>query len=334
MHPIEQLVRDKLPLHNRPTASGWYPLLCKVCSSNIRKGARAGVLFDGCSVKYNCFNCGAKFTYTLGTARVSREFKRIMSCYNTTDDDIGLALIDTAASMKMEDLISNVPLIGKRPAPTTPVDPPTIPLPKSFKMLEGECSPIADQARRYLTDERRIDPNSYPFLIAAHSNESWRDRLIIPIFKGNNLIHYSGRDLTGLKPAKYKKCDYSTEHVLFGFEELEGRGPLYVYEGIFDALLIPGVAVLGNRMSKGQINWLNRSPRQKVIVPDRWGNGGVLAEQGLDLGWSVSLPDIGDSAKDITDAVREYGKIYVLKSMIDNTYSGFEGMAKMRMLCK
>ena len=53
-----------------------------------------------------------------------------------------------------------------------------------------------------------------------------------------------------------------------------------------------------------------------------------LANQAIEQGWGVSLPDILP-ATDICKAIELYGKLYVLKAVVDATYYGFE--AKLRL---
>jgi hypothetical protein len=104
---------------------------------------------------------------------------------------------------------------------------------------------------------------------------------------------------------------------------------LYIVEGIFDAMSIDGVAIIGNEITDAQIEWLNRSRRKKVYIPDRFGDGRRVALDCLEHGWSISTPDIG-SCKDMNEAVKKYGKMYVMKSIAENTADGLVAETKLR----
>ena len=121
---------------------------------------------------------------------------------------------------------------------------------------------------------------------------------------------------------------------MFGFDKLfvDTKQPLYIVEGWFDAFVIDGVAIFGNKLTKSQIYWLKSSPREKVYIPDRLGNGQGAATQALQQQWSISTPDIGN-CKDINEAVVHYGKLYVLKQIVDNIATDFQGQLKISMYC-
>jgi DNA primase len=186
-----------------------------------------------------------------------------------------------------------------------------------------------------LRDERGIDWEAYPFYISEPSNKNWFGRLIIPFYKDNKLIFYQGRDLSGLAQRRYLSPSIDRERVLYGYENLDTNvdEPLYIVEGFFDAFLLNGIALFGNHLYDPQIKWLNQSRRQKVIIPDRYGDGDRLAKQAIELGWSVSTPD-APGCKDVSDIVKKYGMLYTLKTIYDNTAEGFAASTKVSMYCK
>jgi len=82
-----------------------------------------------------------------------------------------------------------------------------------------------------------------------------------------------------------------------------------------------GVAVLTNKITNTQIELLNRTERQKVVVPDRRNDSNMLAKKALELGWGLSLPDI-KPYKDISEAIEYYGILYVVDSVMKNIKYG------------
>jgi hypothetical protein len=222
----------------------------------------------------------------------------------------------------------------------TTIDPPSLILPPYFTALDPNSNDDLDAyACEYLQHERLISPTEYPFLIGRKSphpeSKKWYARLIIPIYKDNDLIFYFGRDLSGTRVKKYMSPDVPRDNVLYGFNHMfeDIPEPLYVAEGWFDVYRLGGVAVFGNRMTAGQIAWLNRTPRQKVVIPDRFGDGHLLAEQAIELGWGVSTPDIGE-CKDVNEAMVKYGEVFTRLSIKKHTYTDFEALVRTQTYCK
>lgn len=324
---LETIIKRYIKLPNHPSGTGWYPILCKVCSDHGKKGARGGFRFDDNKTAYHCFNCGHSTVFDPDTHKnMPEKMVQVLKAFNVPDDEWKAVLF---ANLNKRDKdgeakphIKNSTIVSVEPA--------VIPLPSHFYPL-AEASPNdqwAQLACAYLDTDRGVDPKSYNFLLAAHIDipngdpdvNRWFKRVIIPIYKEKQLIFYVGRDLTGKHQQKYLSPSYSKEKVLFGFDELfrQTEEPLYIVEGWFDAFAINGVAILGNEISEAHATWLNRSQRRKIYIPDRLGDGWVAAERALELGWDVSTPEIGD-CKDISDAVMKYGKMYVVKSIVDKT---------------
>jgi hypothetical protein len=222
----------------------------------------------------------------------------------------------------------------------TSIEPAIIQLPNFAVPLTDTDNEWNQFAIEYLRDKRAINWKDYPFYIVNELTEHpdckrWYGRLIIPIYKNNNLIFYQGRDLSDTRPKKYLNPTVDRENILYGFDNLfaDHDDPLYVTEGWFDSFMIKGAAVFGNHMTPAQIKWLNQSRRDKVIIPDKFGDGHLLAEQAIELGWSVSYPDIG-SCKDVNDAIVKYGMLYTLKTIRENTCTDFAAEARMRIYCE
>lgn len=332
---LEQVIRRYISLPSMPSGGGWYPILCKVCNDHGRKGPRGGFKFDGDTVAYHCFNCGHSTVYDPETHRsMPQKMQQVLRDFGVPDEEWQQVLFASLAN-------KDAGLAAEAKKKIIAMEPEELEMPDTFYLLKDapEDDKWAQIARYYLEEDRGIDPDSYPFMLASKSEDprmnKWLGRVIIPIYKQEKLIFYQGRDLTDSKLKKYESPATSRDKVLYGFDKLfeNSELPLYIVEGWFDAFMIDGVALLGNEISKPQIEWLNRSRRKKVYIPDRFGDGKRGANVALANGWHISTPEIG-SCKDMSDAVLKYGKLYVMKSIVDNTAIGFDAETKLGVYCK
>jgi len=71
-------------------------------------------------------------------------------------------------------------------------------------------------------------------------------RIIFPVYEHNNLVFYTGRDITGNAILRWKKSDNSKGvHPIWNLDKIESN-ILLVFEGIFDAIHFHnGIALLG-----------------------------------------------------------------------------------------
>ena len=303
--------------------------MCKKCGDHGKKGKRGGFKFDGDSVGYHCFNCGANPKYVPGEqSSLSRQMVEVLTAFGIPD-----AALNSVEFYTLEHLDPHSKPEG---GDVVNLEPNVLSLPDHFYRL-GERDDSQTTLATYHLEERGMSPTDYPFFLSDTTNKldlDWKARLIIPAYKNGNLIFYQGRDLLNTKPLKYKSVSTPRDCVLYGYDELSkyNDDPLYVVEGFFDAFHIGGVAVICNELTQQHIQILNRCPRPKVVIPDRRGKGYVMAKQAIAQSWQVSFPDIG-SCKDIDEAINKYGHLYVKRSIITNTMSDFEAELHMKLLC-
>lgn len=331
MTNLEDIIRQHISLPRRAKSNGWFSVLCKVCNDHGRKGPRAGFNFDGPKVGYNCFNCGHAAVYDQSTSGLmSKDMKIVLDAFGVPKDEWQRIVFHALANQD----ITFTPSERNRD-----IEPSVLQLPNSFYPLtEDSSDEWAVAANDHLMEKRRMTCEDYPFYLSRKTDnldeKKWFGRLIIPVFKGKNIIFWQGRDLSDTRTRKYLSPDVPRENVLHGYDLIqeETNTPLYVVEGFFDAFALKGVAVFGSKMNPNQLRWLKDTKRPKVVVPDRTGNGISLAEQALELGWSISTPDIG-SCKDVSDAVVRYGLLYTLRTIKDSTSSGYEGAVRAKLYC-
>ena len=333
---LEPIIRQYVKLGKKNT-KGWEGCVHTTCDHG-KKGMRAAFLFEGDSTAFHCFNCGTKSGYSPSSSEgMPKVMSSIMDDFGIPQDEWQGILLH---SMKLRDA-GITPEMKER---ELAIIPKALSIPKSFYLLDNAAKDDkwAEIARWYLKEDRLLDPEIHPFMLSGPSDDvrlkKWQGRLIIPVMRGNECVYYQGRDLTGKKTKKYESPADPKDRVLFGFEKLyEPRDrPLYVVEGVFDAMLVDGVALMGNELTDAHAAWLTKSPRQKVYIPDRFGNGKDIAEKCLDLGWHVSVPydnSWDSSLKDITNMMKHYGKMFVMAEIIKHTSTGFAARARLNSYC-
>ena len=94
------------------------------------------------------------------------------------------------------------------------------------------------------------------------------------------------------------------------------RKYIIVVEGQFDAIAVDGCAVMHNEPNDTQIARINLQKKEVIVVPDRDKPGAKLIKAALENNWSVSLPDWDPNIKDVADAVKLYGRLYTLYSIL------------------
>lgn len=319
---LENLIRTYVRFSNNKSG-GFEQVLCKVCNDHGRKGLRAGFKFDNGNVGYNCFNCGIKAKYTEG-GYLSDNMVFILESFLIPDEEINKLRFNNLG--KKNEYVKSEKVIQ--------FDPKEIELPTSFYYLSDakDDDKWAEIARYYLED-RKIEPDSYPFMMSA--DDRWKKRIIVPIYKQSKLIYFTARALVeSIK--RYDTPAIAKNNILYGFEQIFANSdkPLFITEGFFDAYHINGIALMGKELYNSQEYWLNQSPRTKVFIPDKTGGSWRIAERFLRLGWSICTPDFGSSVEDVNSAIIKYNKMVVKKILMESIHSGELARVNLQFYCK
>lgn len=331
---LESCIRQYCNIKGSANSKGWHTCKCKVCNDYK---VRAAFNFSGYATTYHCFNCAFVAKHDPSEyASISENMQTVLDAFNVPSD------VYKQITLNILEFNLNNGTVKKT---KTSIDPDTelveCELLSCFKPLQKATDTWSTIAKEYLQYDRNIDPESYPFYIMKEKKydkeleNKWRGRLIIPYYRENKVIWYQGRDLRPTSKLRYLNAESESECILSNFDSINQHvnTPIMVCEGFFDAHCIDGVAIFGNVLKKGQLKVLNRTNRQKIYIPDRVGKGYLAANQAIDNGWSVSIPDIG-SCKDINQAIVKYGKLYVMKSIRDSILTGDGARIAVSMLCK
>jgi hypothetical protein len=307
MSLIIDTVASYLPPKRKATPSGWISFNAVCCHHNgdsADRRQRGGIMLAE-GVSYHCFNCGFKASWQPGRP-ITKKFKNLLQWLNVPDDIIAkctfeaLRLKDEVAPEHTLNLnptfFDKAMPMGTKPIKEWFLDPPD----KLIPVLEYLISRgfTVDDYDWHWTDESGFD-----------------DRLIVPFYYQKRLVGYTARLIRERKTAKY--ISEQQPGYVFNLDNQHwDRKFVLVTEGPLDAVCVDGVAVMSNEIGPQQRHLISRLQREIVVVPDRDASSIKMIEQALEWGWSVSMPDWPNDIKDVNDAVKRYGKLYVLWSIL------------------
>jgi hypothetical protein len=329
---LEDIIRRYVYFKDGGYGGGWHKVLHSACDHG-KKGDRAGFKFDGDTVGFNCFNCGESAMYDPSVHKVvPRKMRKILVEFGVPHDE-WKKVVDPLDFKEDQE--------KKAQKKDKKLDIKEIELPEQFYKLSeaGNDDVWAEIARIYLK-ERKIPEHIVDFRLCGVDNpygRQWAAMLITPFYKDGKCIFYQGRDLTGERKSKYNSAHVERGAVLWDFDNIFKFDdiPLFIVEGVYDALsLYPyATAILTNKMEEGQIEWLKRSRRKKIYIPDLEGDGATGARQAIKQGWDVAFIQ-GSGCKDVNDVLVKYGKIYLVDTLIKNTFSGIDAEVQLNIRCR
>lgn len=305
---IRDLVQDNFALGASSTSTGFYSTKCAVCGDYK---PRMGVKFDGDNIIINCFNCGLSVVHTEGSGKISRRFRSTLNAFGI--DDTVISSIINSAFFKSPEKSDNISLASLQEIDTHT---PTTDLPAGAVLLKDSVSQQAEVARDYLLS-RCIDLDRYNFYIS--DTPRFKNRVIVPFFRNGRLIYWTARSTDPSEKNRWDNCPESRRAVLFNIDKLmhHSQAPLLVAEGVFDAMIFDGIALLGSKLSDAKIKLLQDSRRPLCFVIDKDQNGAALAREVLtrQLG-SISFTPSG--TQDINDSTQRYGRLWTAQQIFKN----------------
>ncbi len=303
---LEDLIHEKISL-GVADSRGFFSLKCEVCHDYK---VRAGFKFDNGTIGYNCWNCSTTGKFEEFSGRISKNFRKILNAYGIEDSEIS-AVINTAFFNKKakEDTKITLAQLTKvnTSTPTTKLPP------KSFQLGHTEFLDYQEKLVAYLID-RNIDISKYKFFFSLEPR--FINRIIIPFYRNGQLIYWQARSIDPTVNKRYDNAAVGRDAVMFGFDQLNrySHGPLFVTEGVFDAMVIDGIAILGSKLNDAKVKLLSESPRRLIFVIDKDKNGRHLAEDVLSRGWEIAFAP--DGADDINHSICRFGLTYTIHALM------------------
>ena len=332
---IQDAVLNLLPPKRKRSQSGWLSFNA-VCCANRGESAdtrqRGGVMTqaDG-AVSYHCFNCQFKTGYQPGRP-LGFKFKRWLKWLGASEGEINRLVIE---ALRIKDIVKpeqeedEAVEITFDPRPLPPQSQSFMALADFYELNNWSNVPSGYTESVKYVHERRIDMQRYEFYWTPETSFKLSHRVVVPFYYKRTIVGWTARALfPGIKP-KYHS-DHPSSFVFNMDQQLPDNKFVIVSEGPFDAMAIDGVAVLTSEINDQQAELIDSLNKQVIVVPDFdkkekngrevWSGQG-LVDAAMEYGWSVSFPLWRETCKDINDAVDRYGKLFVLKDILENVES-------------
>ena len=311
MNEVQASLHTLLPPNRKLTTGGWVSFNAVCCHNRGDRPdtkKRGGVLFTDDGFTYHCFNCGFKAGWSPGKL-LSSNTKSLFKWCGMGDSDIsrlGLITLKFKEDQPQTKRALNF-VLQERELPEGAM------LLKEWALAVWKPGEDADMVRvfEYLVS-RGMELDWYDWMWTPAPG--YKDRLLIPFYHDGKVVGYTGRKITEGKP-KYL-TDSQNGYVFNLDRQTYDRSCVIVVEGQFDAIAVDGAAIMTNEPNETQCARLNALGKQVIVVPDRDRPGARLVKAALDNGWAVSLPPWEDDVKDVADAVRRYGRLYTLTTIL------------------
>lgn len=266
---------------------------------------RGGLKISPNNVVYHCFNC--KFSTSWQEGKVlSRKMKTFMEWLNIPSDII---MKCDSASRQLQGGV------------TTEQSKVFIP---DFSLKR-----LPNNAHRISYWIEKNNQNIIPIVEYIYSrglylddydwywSDDWKfkDKLIIPFTYKGKIVGYTARTVLDGDKNRYWS-DQQRGYIFNVDAQTFDRKFAILCEGPLDAISIGGIASLGSTISPSQNVLISNLQREIILVPDKDEAGLRLIEYALEYGWSVSFPEWDDDIKDINDAVKRYGRLITLYSIL------------------
>lgn len=317
---VHHLLLGNLPVKTSKTPSGWTTMDCPMCSDKRKRG---GVITDGAKISYHCFNCNFTTGWSLSPG-LGKKYKDLVEKLGASTSDIHTVQMELLKNAEiLESNNANIDYVYNL-AKFETVDLPA-------NVFNVEELPDSHPVKNYAVERGLL--GLYPLLY--FDDKLYKQRLVVPFTFNGELVGWTGRHINPPDKATPKYLHNMQKGFVFNVDRFTDteRDIVIVTEGVFDAILIDGIAVQGNSVSPEQAHLIEKLGKRVILCPDRDKAGKELILQAIELGWEVSFPNWSPEIKDAADAVKRYGRLATVFSIITNaTNNKIKTEVKMRML--
>lgn len=300
----------------------WTTLCCPMCVSQGTTPDtrfRCGITYSAGHVGINCFNCKFKTSFEMGQ-HLGSKMKEFLIALGTGEREVKM-LAFWAQQLKHQYRADNPHALPVHMMPRYAKGK----LPEGARSLQEWDQAGCDDPQYHATVRYLLSRGDAAFTATSYywtpiTRNHLHRRLIIPCYQDTRMVGWIGRAVDDLQPRYHKELPSS---FLFNSKLLRSaRRYVFIVEGVFDALVLDAVGVLGGDLNEQQISWINQSRCHPILVPDRDVAGKHLIEIAKQQHWSVAFPHYqrhhwwDADIKDADDAVRRFNKLYVVQSIL------------------
>ena len=309
MSIVSETVFSFLPSKRKTTPSGWTSFNAPCCVHNGTSAdnrMRGGVIEEGESVSYHCFNCGFKASWQPGR-HMSHKLRQLFTWLGVPDSDIN--------KLALEILKINEGIVVKERVVELPSFQ-TVALPPNAQLITDDLCDVSTQlsaVKKYMSDRQLQIDQGYNYYWS--DSLGYRDRVIIPYLYDENIVGWTARTVVPDRQPKY--IEESQPGYVFNLDEQRPQKVFAILtEGPIDAIHLDGISPMGSEISEQQVMLINRLNKDIIVLPDRDKKGKDLVEFAIEQGWGVAMPEWDSHIKDASDAVLKYGRLYTLYSVV------------------
>lgn len=317
MTSVIDIFRTLLPSRAKSSPSGWTSFNAPCChhrGHSPDKRRRAGIRLDS-GIIYNCFNCKFTTGWKPGFP-VGEKMKNLCRWLGANDDIINSMIFESLKTKSLDNFDTTIKtnvMFSKKPLPEGSLnisDWTAADLPEDIEsMILHVCQYLIDRGQDPLNDNFYWSPV-----------DGFSDRVIIAFRFNNEIVGYTARKITDGKP---KYLSDQSPHYVFNIDRQNfDQRYILVTEGPFDALAVNGVALLTNSISEQQKRIIDEVGAEVIVIPDQDQAGLNVFDQAAEYDWSVSTPTWQEDIKDCSDAVKKYGKLFVVVDAIMTAQKG------------
>jgi hypothetical protein len=299
---VHRLLLDNLPIRTSKTPSGWNTMDCPMCTDKRKRG---GLITTGAKISFNCFNCG----FTTGwepNPTLGKKYKDLAVKLGADQKDIHDVTVDLlkyAENLETQDANDYVYSLAK------------------FKNedLPDTAIAIDDLPADHPVRQYAIERGLYGLYPLLYFDESlYKQRLVVPFSYNGELVGWTARHINPPNKQTPKYLHKMQPGYVFNIDRFADskREIVIVTEGVFDAIMIDGIAIQGNSVGAEQAHLIEKLGKRIIVCPDRDEAGIDLILQAAELGWEVSFPPWHVDCKDAADAVQRYGRLATVSSII------------------
>lgn len=314
-------------------SGGGFHINCPLCTSRGEgqdRRFRCGVKPDAGGVVIHCFNCGAKTRWRPGET-LSKTMQAFLQGIGVPEYEVKRlnhkAFSYRSLFEKSPEAMLLIPDAVRPSFETTSLPPGA----RSFEHWASQPDVPTDfiDVATYLYGRGDVIANGATYYWTPNPGRHFMNRrVIVPLTFEGRTVGYTARSVDPVSTQRYQM--ESQPNYLYNVSALTApkRKFVVLVEGIFDAIAIDGVGLLGARLNPQQAAWIKSQGKSVILVPDRDHRGSSLIDVALENGWRVAFPGMNwagvlnwwdEGVKDCADAVKRYGRAWTLLSIIESS---------------